>query len=135
MLPSPPLRALTAAALSLPGLTHSRVGSAESDEFRFDYFRYQEGERDLHGIESDYDPIQVDSLIAGGRITLRDHLRFGFEYFQDTWSGATPIATAPLLLGGNRPTAPDGISGATPFIQGDLFFDGGFNPVEVDEEG
>jgi hypothetical protein len=134
-LPAPPLRALTAAALALPGLTHSRVGAAAGDDLRFDYGRYQEGERDLHGIQSDYDPIQVDSLIAGGRITLRDRLRFGFEYFQDTWSGATPIATGPLLLGGNRPTAPDGISGATPFIQGDLFFDSRFDPVQVDAEG
>ncbi len=134
-LPGPPLRALTAAALALPGLTHSRAHAAEGDEFHFRYGRYQEGDRDLHGIESLYDPIKVDSLIAGGRISLLDRVSFGFQYFQDTWSGATPITTAPLLLGGNQPTSPDGISGATPFVQGDLRFDSGFQPVVVDDTG
>jgi hypothetical protein len=133
--PRPPLRALTAAALALPGLAGSRANAAEGDDFHFRYGRYEETHRDLHGIESAYDPIEVDSLITGGRITPLDRLHFDFEYLQDTWSGATPITTAPLLLGGNRPTSPDGISGATPFIQGDLYFDSEFQPVVVDAAG
>lgn len=131
----PPLRALTAAALALPGLAHSRAQAAEADDFHFRYGRYQETNRDLHGIQSLYDPIEVDSFITGGRITPYDRLHFAFEYLQDTWSGATPITTAPLVLGGNRPTDPDGISGATPLIQGDLFLDSEFQPLAVDPFG
>ena len=141
--PTPSLRALTAAALSLPGLAHTPVQAAEGDEATFQYGRYQEGERNLFGVKSKFDPIVVDSLHGSGSITLFDRLKFAFDYLQDTWSGATPVATAPQALvagglncsGGNCPTSPDGVSGATPFINGDLFFDSQFNPLEVDEFG
>ncbi len=135
-------RALTAAALALPGLAPSPVHAAEGDEFGFQYGRYQEGERDLFGVKSKFDPILVDSLQGSASLTLFDRLKFFANYVQDTWSGATPIATAPQSLGsggtdcsgGNCPTSPDGVSGATPFINGELFFDSQFNPVRVRED-
>jgi hypothetical protein len=129
------LRALTAAALALPGLGPSAAAGAEDDAFGFRFTRYREGERKLYGVNSRYDPIEVDSLQASGRTTLLDRFELGFDYVQDTWSGATPVTTAPLLLGGNRPTAPDGVSGATPLIQGDLFLDSALRPVELDDFG
>ena len=58
----------------------------------------------------------VDNLHGSAALTLFDRLKFAFDYIQDTWSGATPIATAPLVLRGNRPTSPDGFFGATPSI-------------------
>ncbi len=135
-------RALTAAALALPGLVPSHAHAAEGDEFTFQYGRYQEGERELFGVESKFDPIVVDSLHGGASLTLFDRLKFFANYVQDTWAGATPIATNsgafnpfdPTCSGGNCATAPDGISGATPFIDGDLFFDSQFNPIVVEED-
>ena len=131
-------RALTAAALALPGLAPSPAHAAEGDDFSFQYGRYQESERNLFGVTSAFDPILVDSLQGSASLTLFDRLKFFANYVQDTWSGATPIATAPQGLlsggsncsGGNCPTSPDGVSGATPFINGTLFFDSQFNPLE-----
>jgi len=142
---SPSSRALTAAALALPGLAPSPVHAAEGDAFNFQYGRYQEGERNLFGVESEFDAIVVDSLHGSASLTLFDRLKFFANYVQDTWSGATPIATAPQALsgldpscsGGNCPTAPDGVSGATPYINGDLFLDSELNPLaeRTDEFG
>ena len=123
----------------MPSPTHA----AEGDDFGFQYGRYQEGERDLFGVESKFDPILVDSLHGSASLTLFDRLKFFANYVQDTWSGATPIATVPQEFvssgpncsGGNCPTSPDGVSGATPFINGDLFFDSQFNPIALDEFG
>jgi hypothetical protein len=131
----PSLRALTAAALALPGLAPGRARGAESDEVGFQYGRYTEGERDLPGVDSAYDPIRVDNLLAHGRFSFLERWSLDFEYQQDTWSGATPITTAPLVFGGNRATSPDGVSGATPFIQGDLLLDSMLRPLELDELG
>jgi hypothetical protein len=129
------LRVLTAAALALPGLTHLPAHAAEGDDVGFQYGRFEEGERNLFGVNSKFDPIVVDSLHGSGSLTFFDRLKFTFNYLQDTWSGATPIATAPLDLRGNRPTAPDGISGATPVINGRLFFDSQFNVLNTDGFG
>lgn len=128
-------RALTAAALALPGLAPSPAHAEEGDEAGFQYGRYEEGERQLFAVKSAFDPIEVDSLHGRGGVTLFDRLKFAFNYVQDTWSGATPITTAPLLLGGNRPSSPDGVSGATPMIEGDLLFDSQFNPLNTDGFG
>ncbi|MGH8533627.1 MAG: DUF3570 domain-containing protein, partial [Gammaproteobacteria bacterium] len=135
-------RALTAAALALPGLVPSPAHAAEGDDFSFQYGRYQEGERNLFGVKSKFDPIVVDSLQGSASLTLFDRLKFFANYVQDTWSGATPITTAPQAFnpglncsGGNCPTAPDGVSGATPFIEGQLFVDSRFKPVSIDESG
>ncbi len=125
--PSPSLRALTAAALALPGLAPVHAG----DQAGFQYSRYEEGERELFGEPSIFDPIQVDSLHGSGGVTLFDRVKFYFNYLQDTWSGATPIATAPLAFAGNRSiaTGGDSVSGASPYISsGNLFFDSRFNP-------
>ena len=131
---SPSLRALTAAALALPGLAPGRAG-AEDDEFAFQYGRYTEDDRDLSGVDSAYDPIRADNLMASARFSLVHRWSLAFMYEQDTWSGATPITTAPLVMGGNRPTSPDGVSGATPFIEGDLFLDGSLDPLRISELG
>jgi len=129
------LRALAAAALALPGLSPARAQAAEDDEWSFQYGRYREGERDLFGVHSDFDPIEVDNLDFVGRLTLFDRVKVALRWVQDTWSGATPISTAPQVLEGNRPTNPDGVSGATPFLQGDVFLSSDFDPLEVDEFG
>ena len=129
------MKALTAAALLLPGLLQAPAYAEEDNEVDFQYSHYQEGKRNLATIvqnpggigmsmttlNSQYHPIEVDSLHGGSKITLADCVRFAFNYTQDTWSGATPIATAPAAFGGNLPfISPVGsgaISGASPMIQ------------------
>ncbi len=119
----------------LPGLAPGGARAAEGDELTFQYGQYQEDERDLVDAKSDYDPIRADTLLFHQRLTPADRWRLDLTYMQDTWSGATPVTTAPLVLGGNHPTSPDGVSGATPLVEGDLFLDGNLQPVAVNEFG
>lgn len=113
------LQALTAAALVLPGLFTSTARATEDDEFSFQYGRYQEGNRNLAGAKLAYDPISVDSLQSGGKIKLTDRIKLAFNFAQDTWSGATPITTAPVSRYGNSPVADANgtIVGASPYIK------------------
>lgn len=124
------LQALTAAALSLPGLAQ-----AGADNVGFQYGYYKEGPRQLFGPVSAFKPITVNSLHGGGDFVLTDRLNFGFDFIQDTWGGATPIATAPQDLRGNRST--DGVSGATPYISpgNPLLFDSQFNVLRTNGFG
>ena len=99
---SPPrsgaLRALTAAALALPGLMAGTAQAGEGDEYTFEYHHYEEGERNLDGQsyrDLQLKPLEVDSLATGIRGSVTDRVKFGLDYSQDTWSGATPITTAP----------------------------------------
>ncbi|MEZ4278734.1 MAG: DUF3570 domain-containing protein [Myxococcota bacterium] len=138
--PSASLRALTSAALALPGLAASvlppaTAGAEPRDEVRLHYGRYEEDDRKLPGVTSRFDPIDVDYLNVGATSSLLDRLHLSLDYYQDTWSGATPITTAPRSLFGNRASAPDGVSGATPFIEGELFFDGDLRVLESDRFG
>jgi len=129
---SSPLAALTAAALALPGLVGAPAQAAD-DEFSVQYGHYQEEERDLFGVKSTYRPIEVDTVQGNGNIKITDRVKFLFNYTQDTWSGATPITTAPLAFRGNSTkSSTDGVSGATPIVNGELFFDSQLNPVQTD---
>ena len=105
------LSALTTAALVLPVLLQTTAHAAEEDSVDFQYSHYQEGKRDIYGsglngiekLPQNLNPIEVDSVHGSGRFTLTDRIKFAFNYTQDTWSGATPIGTAPALSGGNNP--------------------------------
>ena len=122
------LQALTAAALSLPGLMPVTANAAE-EENSFLYGYYEESNRNLYGETSRFDPITVNSLLGSSKFKLSDRVKFAFNYAQDTWSGATPIATAPLSFGGNHQG--DVIAGATPFLQfSSVLFDRQLNPVK-----
>ena len=127
------LRALTAAALTLPGLMQAPAYAAE-EEASFTYGHYQEGKRNLFGAQSNFNPIEVESLQGSAKFKLTDRIKFAFNYVQDTWGGATPIATLPLAFEGNHSEIGAGgvLSGATPFIQlsGQLFFDKQNNPIQ-----
>ena len=111
------LQALITAALVLPGLVQPTAQAAEDDELDFQYSHYQEGKRDIYGLDylnnnngqiklpQNLNPIEVDSVHGSGRFTLTDRIKFSFNYLQDTWSGATPIGTTFVAAGGNRPHA------------------------------
>jgi hypothetical protein len=128
------LQALTAAALALPGLMLPPAHAADN-EFGVQYGHYEEGERQLFGVESAFRPIEVDSLQGSGNIKITDRVKFNFDYTQDTWSGATPVATAPWELRGNRTASPNTFTGATPIINGGLFLDSNLNPLRTDGFG
>ena len=119
------LQALTSAALVLPGLVSSPVKALENNSVDFQYSHYQEGERDLININSGLAPIAVDTIHLRSNLSLADRINFAFNYIQDTWSGATPVTTAPLVTGGNNPilvNTPDGVTtvGASPLITGQI---------------
>ena len=96
------VKALTAAALVLPGLMSASAHAAEDDQTSFGYQYYQEGERtraylpgyeDSLGPHTEKKPITVESFGGKARISLSDRVKFAFNYLQDTWGGATPIMT------------------------------------------
>jgi len=121
------LRALTAAALALPGLMVSSARAAPGDEFSFEYQHYQEGERNLDGQkyrDLNLKPIQVDSLAASMTGHVTDRVNFELGFTQDTWSGATPVTTVPRAAIADQLT-----SGASRPIE--YFTDAGHNPVAV----
>jgi hypothetical protein len=88
-------RALTLAALALPGIAHA----VEVEDAGLLSSHYEEGGRSVWrgptGTVKELAPIRVDSLQAGTGIRLTDRLKLAFTYLQDTWSGATPILTSP----------------------------------------
>jgi len=119
-----PLHALTAAALALPGLA-APTAHAQDNAVVVQFGRYQESSRDLFGLSSKYEPLQSDSLQASAWSAFADRIQGTVNFRQDTWSGATPIATAPREWRGNRSRAADAVSGASPYIvnTGPLFLD------------
>ncbi len=104
------LIALTSAAYLLPGL------AAENSNISLQYSRYQEGERNLFDVKSQFHPLQVDTTRFAADLNFIDRWRFGFTYTEDVWSGATPIATAPLASRPNKPL--DTEAGASPYLNG-----------------
>ncbi len=104
------LQALTAAALALPGLLAAPPTMAEDDEVDFSYSHYQEGQRSgnslllynaVSGVYKNYAlpkpaaPIEADTIRGSARVSLTDRIKFGFNYIEDIWSGATPYGSAP----------------------------------------
>jgi hypothetical protein len=125
----PTLQALTTVALVLPGLMLSTPCSAENDEVDFQYSHYQEGKRNLYGTADNRNPIEVESTHGRAKVSLTDRVKFAFNYTQDTWSGATPVTTAPLAYQGNKPMT----SGASPIISplGNLYLNRSLIPVSL----
>jgi hypothetical protein len=156
-----PLKALTLAAMALPGLMAQPVCAEEGDSAGFQFGHYQEGERDLAGADSMFDPIEVDSFHTGVNFTPGDRLKGTLKFTEDAWSGATPVATAPLSAHGNRvttthvmtgasieglhnhdeeaeeetPAETDGVTGASPYLYSTLKLDGQYRPLLTDVEG
>ncbi len=135
------LNALTSAALLLPGLAAKAEDSAE-----FHYSHFQEGKRNLADAPSNMNPIEVDSVHGHVNASLTDRIKFAFDFTQDTWSGATAVATAPVAGRPNRPIERNiggerVITGASPFLntnvrlnRGDLNL-GNLNNIQLQGDG
>lgn len=87
--------ALTCAALALPGL----AAGVEGDEASVGYSHYEEGGRvqwpGPAGTVRPFVPLRVESVHGSGGLRLTDRLKLAFALLQDTWSGATPVLSAP----------------------------------------
>ena len=130
------LNAFTAAALLLPGLVVPSAHAADNDEMDFQYSHYQEGKRNIGDVPNSKNPIEVDTIQGGAKTSLSDRVKFTFKYTQDTWSGATPITTAPLTFLGNNPIQTNGvITGASPLITGRINVDKNNNYSPVQQAG
>lgn len=138
------LQALTVAAMALPGLLMpAAYAAAEDDDVNFQYGHYQEGKRNLYNAQNNRNPIEVDTLLGRAKISLSDRIKFAFNYTQDTWSGATPVTTAPLTLAGNRAIQADTAtrprrtitSGASPYLTGDILLNKNFVPLRQNAKG
>ena len=104
-------------------------------EVEFQYGHYQEGNRSVYGMAADpitgnfnmmglptgIKPITVDSIHGSAKTSITNRLKFAFNYLQDTWGGATPIASAPAAFFSVQPKldAATGttVVGASPFLQ------------------
>ena len=136
------LRTLTVSALALPGMTvlaNDDISTNTDEDIGYQYSHYQESNRSLYTIipniinnnatnlsttnqkltriNNHYNPITADSEHGYGHFRLNERTRFGFNFYQDVWSGATPLDTAPAAQAANAPR-PRNISGASPFAQG-----------------
>jgi hypothetical protein len=117
---------LQAAALLLPGLVPTiAVAQPEADQLSFQYSHYEEGRRPLYGAPNTLEPLQADTLRLSGSHTFGDVRALSFALSQDTWSGATPVSTAPLAAEPNRAILRDGahgviVSGASPYLETSL---------------
>lgn len=135
------LQALTVAALALPGLLWPTAGMAEDDEVGFQYSHYQEGKRKLYNVPNKGNPIEVESLLGSAKVTLADRIKFAFNYTQDTWSGATPLTTSPLVANGNRAIQRDTASGspitvgASPIINSQILLNKNLLPLRQNQNG
>jgi len=93
----PVLRHLTLAALALPGLVPCSMAADAADSLSFDYAHYEEGRRRLYGYNEKFAPLSADTLRAHGSVTLAPGWQAALDFTQDTWSGATPVTTLPLV--------------------------------------
>lgn len=130
------LYTLTMAARVLLGLATSPAYASDNDEVNLQFGHYQEGERGISGlgsekIKSKFHPIQSDNMHLSAKIMITDQVKGEINFSQDTWSGASPIATAPSSFFGNR----DGVSGASPYIVGGLKLDSQLKPVLINQYG
>jgi len=145
------LKALTTAAMVLPGMISS--AHAADSEVTIQYGHYEEAKRDIYapsanavsasgvfGLEyetgkvpNNFHPITVDSIHIQAKTSFFDRLKFTGNYTEDTWSGATPVATAPAGFGGNTPiTTDEVVTGASPYLESiapGAFFDSNLSPV------
>ena len=135
------LQALRTAALLLPGLVPGAAQAASADDqLNLQFSRYEEGQRDLGGVPQGIAPLTADTLRLSGSKPLGESNGLRFSFSQDTWSGATPIATAPLAAQPNRAVlrdSPNGViaSGASPYLNASLTLDAQGRPLVQDQSG
>ncbi|MES2606725.1 MAG: DUF3570 domain-containing protein [Pseudomonadota bacterium] len=125
------LQALTAAALLLPGVQVTLAQSAPALSVQAS--RFEEGQRHT-SVDTGLTPLQAWTLDLRAAHPLNDSINLDIGFTQDTWSGATPVTTAPATFNGNRPRrlnvgSSTVISGASPLLNGSLQLDRELTPL------
>ncbi|MEQ1617121.1 MAG: DUF3570 domain-containing protein [Terricaulis sp.] len=127
------LKALSLAALALPGLMLNSAWAQEADGIDVQVTHFAEGERDILGVDYNsfadaidlpqgFEPIEAETLFVRSRFNVGGRFRAFVNYTHDTWSGATAVATAYAAQGANAASAgrhaADGvtITGASPIL-------------------
>ncbi|WP_374353336.1 DUF3570 domain-containing protein [Chitinimonas sp.] len=133
------LQALAAAALLLPGLAPT-AAKADEPASELQLSHYRESRRTLIDLPNSLPPLTVDSLRGSWQAKPLDALQLRFEFAQDSWSGATPITTAPLAAHGNRAIRTGSAGqlitvGASPYLNGPVTLDRQFTPMQADSSG
>lgn len=131
------LQALTSAALVLPGLLLSPEKVSADDTVSMQYSYFKEGKRELYNVPNSRTPITADTFHLDARISLADRIKFAFDYTQDTWSGATPVTTSPLVANGNNPILVNTeggttVVGASPIINSRMLLNHQLTPLKQD---
>lgn len=133
------LEALTAAALLLPGLGAAPAPAlAQSeDAVALQLGSYREAARAVPGAPNTLQPLRADSQVLRASFGLPRGDALSLAVTQDSWSGATPVTTAPATALGNRPlrSGPAGqlvTVGASPMINGRVQLDALDRVVTVD---
>ncbi|WP_347986935.1 hypothetical protein [Methylomonas sp. AM2-LC] len=124
------IKAFCLSALSLPGML-SQAQADTDEEVGYQLNHYEESVRPLvypvttldatgsyvnlgqvKPLINQYKPLTADTEHAFARFRLNDRTRVAFDFNHDVWSGATPLSTRPLLVGGFGPnTAAAGYMG------------------------
>ncbi len=135
------LPGLVLPGLLLPGLLPGIVASAQAadagaDGVSLQFSRYEEGKRELIDAHSQLPALNVDVVHGSINAHLQDRVRFTFGYTQDTWSGATPVTTAPLVTDPNRALLRNSaagvvVAGASPYVNNQLLLDAERRPLRV----
>jgi len=104
------------------------------------YSRVEQDRQALTTAPNDLPVFRADTLrwSASGQIT--DVLQFSLALSQDTWSGATAVASAPFAANTNRPVlrnTPSGVvqSGASPYLNSTVLLDAERHPVILNSSG
>lgn len=132
------LHALMAAALLLPGVAVTDAHAQSGDGLALQSARVHEAARPGDGLSPPGRGLTVDSHTLRATRTLdggRHELQLGYTH--DTWSGATPVSTAPVAAGTNRPLQRGGVGqlvtvGASPMINGRVLLDAQGRPLRRD---
>lgn len=137
------LDALALAALALPGILCTPVqaqDAAADDSVAVQAAHYRESRRPLAGLPNSAPPLRADSLQLHSTRVLDGSHTLQLGLMQDTWSGATPITTAPAVAQGNRAVLAGAVGqlvtvGASPMLTGRVMLDARDRPVQADAQG
>lgn len=137
------LDALALAALALPGIVCNPAqaqDSAADDSVAVQAAHHRESRRALAGLPHSATPLRADSLQLQGSRVLDGRHTLQLGWMQDTWSGATPVTTAPAVAQGNRAVQAGAAGqlvtvGASPMLTGRVMLDAQDRPVQADAQG
>ncbi|MEN9628591.1 MAG: hypothetical protein RJA10_1818 [Pseudomonadota bacterium] len=130
-----------AVALLLPGVMPvARAQATVEDGADLQAAVHRDGARPTGSGAPSPRALQVQRLTWRGQVALDGRHTLQIGALQDTWSGATPVAVAPAVAGGNRAVqqGPAGalvVVGASPWLEGRVWVDAQGQPLARGADG